>query len=80
MAGGTAPMMAAETPSECKGLQQTACVGKERCTWVKSFKSPKGRDISAFCRKKPGKRNAVEAKAAPNGVQQTATRPSGPVR
>jgi hypothetical protein len=63
-----APASSAEQPqSECKGLEQSACAGRERCSWVKAHKRIKGKEVAAFCRKKPERRKAVEAKAAPNG-------------
>jgi hypothetical protein len=60
-----APVMAQQVQkasvSECKGLDQTSCAGKERCSWVKSFKTKKGREVSAFCRKKPERKQAAQA-------------------
>jgi hypothetical protein len=51
----TAPASAA-TPSPCKGLDQTTCQGNKICSWVRAHKTSKGRDVSAFCRKKPEKK------------------------
>jgi hypothetical protein len=52
---------AAESP--CKGLGQEPCQ-TQGCSWVKSYKTSKGKDVSAFCRKKP-ERKATTAAAAP---------------
>jgi hypothetical protein len=68
-AGGQASLLAAEIASECKGLEQNACSGNQRCSWVKPYKTTKGRDVAAFCRKKPERKNRVEAKALPSGSQ-----------
>lgn len=50
--------------SECKGLNEGACAGNQRCSWVKAFKTKKGRDVAAFCRKRPERREAAQAKPA----------------
>ncbi len=46
----------AATPSPCKGLDQTTCQGNKICSWVRAHKTAKGRDVSAFCRKRPEKK------------------------
>jgi hypothetical protein len=56
-----AESQAAESP--CKGLGQEPCQA-QGCSWVKSYKTTKGKDIAAFCRKKP-ERKATSAAAAP---------------
>ena len=45
----------AET-SPCKGLTEAACGANGACTWVKGYKTKKGKDMSAYCRKKPEKK------------------------
>ncbi len=37
------------------------------CSWVKSYKTAKGREVSAFCRKKPERKKSTQAIAAPTG-------------
>jgi hypothetical protein len=49
--------------SPCKGLVQEPCQ-TQGCSWVKSYKTSKGKDVAAFCRKKP-ERKATTAAAAP---------------
>lgn len=49
--------------SLCKGLGQEPCQ-TQGCSWVKSYKTSKGKDVAAFCRKKP-ERKATSAAAAP---------------
>lgn len=49
--------------SPCKRLTQEPCQAKG-CSWVKSYKTTKGREVAAFCRKKP-ERKATTASAAP---------------
>lgn len=52
---------AADSP--CKGLGQEPCQA-QGCSWVKSYKTTKGKEVAAFCRKKP-ERKATSAAAAP---------------
>ena len=52
---------AAESP--CKRLAQEPCQA-QGCSWVKSYKTAKGKEVAAFCRKKP-ERKATTAAAAP---------------
>jgi hypothetical protein len=49
--------------SPCKRLTQEPCQAKG-CSWVKSYKTAKGKEVAAFCRKKP-ERKATTAAAAP---------------
>lgn len=58
---------AARAQTECKGLEQPACATNEGCSWVKAYKTSKGKDVSAFCRKKPERKKATEAASAPKG-------------
>ena len=53
---------AGRAASECKGLEKQPCESKESCSWVRAYKTSKGREVSAFCRKKPGRDS--DAKAA----------------
>jgi hypothetical protein len=54
--GGTASSIAAETP--CKGLKTDACTGNTTCSWVKPYKTKKGKEIAGFCRKKPSRQSS----------------------
>lgn len=58
------PVSARAADSACKGLEQTRCES-QGCSWVKSYKTAKGRDVSAFCRKKPEKKNTSAVLATP---------------
>ena len=59
-----APERVSAAASACKGLDQTTCQGSKICSWVKGHKTTKGRDVSAFCRKKPEKKE-TKAETAP---------------
>jgi hypothetical protein len=62
------PMQGAgAAPSACKGLEKTTCEVNGSCSWVKSYTTSKGRQVSAFCRKKPERKKSTEASAAPKG-------------
>jgi len=52
---------AADSP--CKRLAQEPCQA-QGCSWVKSYKTTKGKEVAAFCRKKP-ERKTTSAAAAP---------------
>ena len=49
--------------SACKGLGQEPCQA-QGCSWVKSYKTTKGKEVAAFCRKKP-ERKATNTAVAP---------------
>ena len=42
----------AETPSQCKGLENNACVTANSCSWVEGYERKDGRKVNAFCRTK----------------------------
>jgi hypothetical protein len=63
MAAGPASA-ASSASSVCKGLDQTGCGAQTGCSWVKAHKTTKGKDVAAFCRKKPERSKANEAAAA----------------
>jgi hypothetical protein len=50
---------------ECKGLEKSNCEGDERCSWVKSYKTSKGKEVSAFCRKKPERKKTSQTVTSP---------------
>lgn len=62
-----APSGAQSAGSECKGLEKPACQGNDRCSWVNAYKTSKGSEVSAFCRKKPERKKSSQATAAPKG-------------
>jgi hypothetical protein len=51
-AGGFAAMPAHAAETVCKGLATQVCSGNAACSWVKPYKTKKGKDIAGFCRKK----------------------------
>jgi hypothetical protein len=53
-------LKAAET-SNCKGVDQSACQANDTCSWVRAYKTKSGKQVSAFCRKKPGKKSSSAA-------------------
>jgi hypothetical protein len=62
-------LKAAET-NICKGVEQTACQANDTCSWVRSYKTKSGTQVSAFCRKKPGKKASAKS-VAPSSVTAT---------
>jgi hypothetical protein len=52
--GGVNPVQAAAANTVCKGLATDACSSSAGCSWVKPYKTKKGKEISGFCRKKAG--------------------------
>ena len=40
--------------SNCKGLENDACVASKSCSWVAGYERKDGRQVKAFCRAKPG--------------------------
>ncbi len=61
------PGSAFAAASECKGLDKSGCDGQSGCSWVKSYKTAKGKQVSAFCRKKPERKKSTQAAVAPKG-------------
>ena len=58
----TVKSYAADSP--CKRLTQEPCQA-QGCSWVKSYKTTKGKDVAAFCRKKPERKSTSAAAVAP---------------
>ena len=55
--------------SECKGLEQQQCASIATCSWVRSYKTSKGTEVNAFCRRKPVRKQTTQAAPAqPNGT------------
>ena len=61
VSAGSVKSQAADSP--CKKLAQEPCQ-VQGCSWVKSYKTTKGKEVAAFCRKKP-ERKATSAAAIP---------------
>ncbi len=40
-------------PSECAGLDNTACTAKPQCSWYKEITMKNGKKRKAHCQKKP---------------------------
>jgi len=55
--------------NNCKGAEQSACQANDTCSWVRAYKAKSGKQVSAFCRKKPGKKSTS---AAPLKVTKSA--------
>ncbi len=51
----------AKAQSVCKGLVQAECSANAACGWVKGFTTKTGRQVSAFCRKKPARNKTALA-------------------
>lgn len=67
---GAAPIAAyaqRSEPTQCKGQDQARCVSLSNCSWVKSYKTVRGTEVSAFCRKKPERKKSTEAPSPPRG-------------
>ena len=63
----SASVQAAE--SACKGLAQAKCVADANCSWVKGYKTEKGKNVAAYCRSK-GKGSHAKSKA--KGAEKSA--------
>ena len=61
VSGAGVRSQAADSP--CKRLAQEPCQA-QGCSWVKSYKTTKGKEVAAFCRKKP-ERKATSAAVTP---------------
>jgi hypothetical protein len=59
----TASAKSQAADSSCKRLAQEPCQA-QGCSWVKSYKTAKGKEVAAFCRKKP-ERKATNAAVPP---------------
>jgi hypothetical protein len=61
----SAPDAALALDAQCKGLEQSVCASRQGCSWVKAYKTSKGREVAAFCRKKPERKKATAAPGTP---------------
>lgn len=48
----------------CKELATATCSSNASCSWVKSYKTKKGREVAGFCRKKVARKVPKPTKAA----------------
>lgn len=62
-----------QADSPCKELSESACKNNAQCTYVSSYTTSKGTQVSAYCRKKPGTKTTTttEQKAAQPEVKKT---------
>ena len=64
---------AAIAAGSCKGLAQAACGEQASCTWIKSYKTSKGKTVDAYCRNKPSSskgKSVPDKSAAPASGKQ----------
>ena len=47
--------------SECKGVQQDACVAMAECAWVEGYVRKDGRSVSSHCKTKPRRKSPDQA-------------------
>ena len=59
--------------SNCKSLEQKACLKATNCIWVKGYTTRKGIKVSPYCRGKGGKKTA-KTKAQANSAKKTTKR------
>ena len=53
----------AATASQCKGMEQSACLAAGDCTWVDGYTRTDGRAVSSHCKLKGGRKAGQEARA-----------------
>ncbi len=58
--------------SQCKGMQQNACVSDGECVWVQSYTRKDGRSVASHCKLKGGRKTEQSAKT--DGVQLSKAR------
>ncbi len=64
---GTPIVSSAE--SACKGLEQAACAAKASCSWTNSYTRNDGKQVSGYCRTKPGGTKVKASQEAPDSGQ-----------
>ena len=60
----TASVKGQAADSACKRLAREPCQA-QGCSWVKSYKTAKGKEVAAFCRKKPERKATSTAVPPP---------------
>ena len=56
----TAVLLASNATSaqQCSGLDEDNCIQASSCSWINSYERKDGRTVKAFCRAKPGTKQA----------------------
>ena len=49
--------------SQCKGMQENACMSDGECVWVQGYTRKDGRSVSSHCKLKGGKKTEQSAQA-----------------
>jgi hypothetical protein len=68
----------ATAASQCKGLEESACIDNQACTWISAYTTKNGNSISAYCRSTGGKGNEAVNKEKEKGLETGASGRSGP--
>ncbi len=58
--------------SQCKGMQQNACLSDGECVWVQSYTRKDGRPVASHCKLKGGRKTEQSAKT--DGVKLSKAR------
>jgi hypothetical protein len=64
--------MSAHAASPCKGLDESACMQSQSCSWVSSYTTKHGATVSAYCRNAVKKMNQGINKKEGEGTQSGA--------
>lgn len=56
----------------CKPLSQDHCIAQPACTWVSSYVRSDGREVSAYCRNVPVKKQQQESLQSLQAVDKPA--------
>ena len=69
LALASSPVSAA---SQCKGVQENACMSNGECVWVQGYTRKDGRSVSSHCKLKGGRKTEQSAQA--DGVKLSKAR------
>jgi len=58
--------------SQCKGMQENACMSDGECVWVQGYTRKDGRSVSSHCKLKGGRKTQPSAQA--DGVKLSKAR------
>lgn len=64
--------LSARAASPCKGLDESACMQSQSCSWVSSYTTKHGATVSAYCRSAVKKMNQGINKKEGEGTQSGA--------
>ncbi|MEJ2694808.1 MAG: hypothetical protein P8166_17740, partial [Candidatus Thiodiazotropha sp.] len=64
--------------SPCKGLDESACMQSQSCSWVSSYTTKHGATVSAYCRSAVKKMERSINKKEGEGTQSGAIDRTGP--